>query len=195
MGYRMAGRYRCTAAGEPGAGRLGEQSRASAGTAFSLRPERSTVSPCCSRLTGLTQADVESGISFDGACGSLAALHATGGRPWASWGDYGCKQFLRQCEAASTDYPFGRRHISAQAVFAAAFNLPRPVGMARALDIAGLPLEGRHHRGDDDAWNIAALVLHLAEEGRIKDVPVRPPIQDPLRTAPYGRVSMRQPGA
>jgi inhibitor of KinA sporulation pathway (predicted exonuclease) len=35
--------------------------------------------------------------------------------------------------------------------------------MAQALDIAGLPLEGRHHRGEDDAWNIAALVLHLAD--------------------------------
>lgn len=33
--------------------------------------------------------------------------------------------------------------------------------MAQALKIAGLPLEGRHHRGDDDAWNIAALVLYL----------------------------------
>jgi inhibitor of KinA sporulation pathway (predicted exonuclease) len=35
--------------------------------------------------------------------------------------------------------------------------------MAQALKIADLPLEGRHHRGDDDAWNIAALVLLLIE--------------------------------
>jgi inhibitor of KinA sporulation pathway (predicted exonuclease) len=34
-------------------------------------------------------------------------------------------------------------------------------GMAQALELVGLPLEGRHHRGDDDSWNIAALVLHL----------------------------------
>ncbi len=37
--------------------------------------------------------------------------------------------------------------------------------MAQALDTAGLPLEGRHHRGEDDAWNIAALVLGLAARG------------------------------
>lgn len=30
-------------------------------------------------------------------------------------------------------------------------------GMARALEIAGLPLEGTHHRGADDARNIARL--------------------------------------
>jgi hypothetical protein len=26
-------------------------------------------------------------------------------------------------------------------------------------------LEGRHHRGDDDSWNIAALILLLAGRG------------------------------
>jgi inhibitor of KinA sporulation pathway (predicted exonuclease) len=130
-----------------------------------VRPERSTVSAFCSRLTGLTQAEVESGTGFTEACRTLAMQHAAGERGWASWGDYDRKQFLRQCEATSTDYPFGRRHTNAKAVFATAFNLPRPVGMARALDIVGLPLEGRHHRGDDDAWNIAALVLHLADRG------------------------------
>jgi inhibitor of KinA sporulation pathway (predicted exonuclease) len=34
--------------------------------------------------------------------------------------------------------------------------------MAQALQVAGLPLEGRHHSGADDAWNIAALILDLA---------------------------------
>lgn len=37
--------------------------------------------------------------------------------------------------------------------------------MAHALTLAGLPLQDRHHRGDDDAWNIAALVLDLAGRG------------------------------
>jgi inhibitor of KinA sporulation pathway (predicted exonuclease) len=27
--------------------------------------------------------------------------------------------------------------------------------------MSGLPLEGTHHRGDDDAWNIAALLADL----------------------------------
>jgi inhibitor of KinA sporulation pathway (predicted exonuclease) len=39
------------------------------------------------------------------------------------------------------------------------------MGMARALAHAGLPLEGRHHNGADDAWNIAALVLTLVDAG------------------------------
>ncbi|MCP2165010.1 3'-5' exonuclease [Goodfellowiella coeruleoviolacea] len=128
-----------------------------------VRPERSAVSPFCTELTGLTQAEVATGTSFAEACRRLATEHTAGTRGWASWGDYDRKQFLRQCAATGVAYPFGRRHINAKAVFATAFDLPRPVGMATALDIAGLPLEGRHHRGGDDAWNIAALVLRLVE--------------------------------
>jgi inhibitor of KinA sporulation pathway (predicted exonuclease) len=45
--------------------------------------------------------------------------------------------------------------------FTEAHGLRKRPGMAQALEIAGLKLDGRHHRGDDDSWNIAALVLHL----------------------------------
>lgn len=62
-------------------------------------------------------------------------------------------------------YPLSPLHTNAKAVFATAFGLRRPAGMARALEIAGLPLQGRHHRGDDDSWNIAALVLCLLGRG------------------------------
>ncbi|GII96205.1 3'-5' exonuclease [Sinosporangium siamense] len=130
-----------------------------------VRPRHSTVSPFCTDLTGLTQAEVDKGVDFAEACRLLAKEHHAGRRAWASWGDYDRKQFTRQCEASPADYPFGRRHINAKAVFAEAFALPRRVGMAQALEIAGLPLEGRHHRGDDDAWNIATLILHLASRG------------------------------
>lgn len=130
-----------------------------------VRPERSTVSGFCTELTGLTQAEVDSGVSFAEACARLTGEHATAKRGWASWGEYDRKQFLRQCDATATPYPFGARHVNAKAVFADAFGLSRQVGMAQALRIAELPLEGRHHRGDDDSWNIAALVLVLARRG------------------------------
>ncbi|QIS13304.1 3'-5' exonuclease [Nocardia arthritidis] len=124
-----------------------------------VRPERSTVSEFCTELTGLTQAEVDTGISFAEACRMLADEYDAHARPWASWGDYDRKQFLRQCENTGVAYPFGRRHTNAKQIFAEAYGLRRRQGMAGALHIAGLPLEGRHHCGADDAWNIAALVL------------------------------------
>ena len=130
-----------------------------------VRPARSAVSAFCTELTGLTQAEVDTGLGFADACRLLAAEHGSGARPWASWGDYDRHQFTRQCAATGTAYPFGRRHTNAKLVFTEAYGLRKRPGMAQALDTVGLPLEGRHHRGEDDAWNIAALVLGLAARG------------------------------
>ncbi|GAA3895335.1 3'-5' exonuclease [Streptomyces gulbargensis] len=134
-----------------------------------VRPARSEVSGFCTELTGLTPADVARGVSFAEACRILAEEHDAQRRPWASWGDYDRKQFEAQCRATGAPYPFDRPaergHTNAKAVFTGAYGLRKRPGMADALKIAGLPLEGRHHRGEDDAWNIAALVLDLADRG------------------------------
>ncbi|MFG2837654.1 exonuclease domain-containing protein [Streptomyces zaomyceticus] len=130
-----------------------------------VRPARSRVSAFCTELTGLTQEEVDTGLDFAAACRLLATTYEAGTRPWASWGDYDRNQFTHQCRVTGTRYPFGRHHTNAKAVFTEAYGLRRRPGMARALEFAGLPLEGRHHRGEDDAWNIAALVLRLAERG------------------------------
>ncbi|MFD7816108.1 exonuclease domain-containing protein [Streptomyces sp. NPDC059785] len=135
-----------------------------------VRPVRSVVSPFCTRLTGLTQAEVDEGVRFAEACRVLAAEHQAGVRPWASWGDYDRHQFTRQCQGTRTAYPFGRQHVNAKAVFAHAHGLRKRPGMDQALKIAGLPLEGRHHCGEDDAWNIAGLILGLTARGAWPEV-------------------------
>ncbi|WP_326660202.1 3'-5' exonuclease [Streptomyces sp. NBC_00385] len=130
-----------------------------------VRPARSSVSAFCTELTGLTQAEVDTGLPFADACRLLAAEHRAGARAWASWGDYDRDQFIRQCRATGTPYPFGRRHTNAKIPFTTAHGLRKRPGMAQALRIAGLPLEGRHHSGADDAWNIAALILDVTARG------------------------------
>jgi inhibitor of KinA sporulation pathway (predicted exonuclease) len=124
-------------------------------------PQRSTVSAFCTELTSLTQEEVDQGVTFAEACAALARDHAAGSTPWVSWGDYDRNQFTRQCQRTNTEYPFSKNHTNAKLKFTEAHHLRKRPGMAQALEHAGLPLEGRHHRGDDDSWNIAALVLHL----------------------------------
>ncbi|MFP3989634.1 3'-5' exonuclease [Streptomyces sp. E11-3] len=126
-----------------------------------VRPARSKVSAFCTELTGLTQSEVDTGVSFAEACALLAREHQAASRVWASWGDYDRKQFARQCERGPARYPFSGRHINAKAAFTDAYDLRKRPGMAHALTVAGLPLEGRHHSGADDAWNIGALVLDM----------------------------------
>ena len=128
-----------------------------------VRPERSAVSEFCTELTGLTQDAVDAGVSFAEACERLSAEHKAADRPWASWGDYDRNQFQRQCAGTGVAYPFGEVHVNAKSVFGTVHRGRH--GMKRALEIAGLPLEGRHHDGADDSWNIAALILHLRAGG------------------------------
>ncbi|MEV6520743.1 3'-5' exonuclease [Longispora sp. NPDC051575] len=139
-----------------------------------VRPARSTVSAFCTELTSLTPAQVATGVDFATACATLRAEERSDSRTWLSWGDYDRRQFERQCGPGGVRYPFGARHVNLKAVFTEAHGLRRRPGMAAALDIAGLRLEGRHHRGVDDARNIAALLLHLLAAGH-------DPFADPTR--------------
>jgi inhibitor of KinA sporulation pathway (predicted exonuclease) len=126
-----------------------------------VKPENSKVSEFCSQLTSLTQKQVDKGLSFRKACALLEREYGSKKRVWASYGDYDRSLFVRQCEARDVDYPFGASHINVKSLFGIMHCLPYEIGMARALAMLGMELEGRHHRGEDDAWNIALLLSHL----------------------------------
>jgi len=124
-------------------------------------PEQSTVSPFCTALTTLTQAQVEQGVPLRAAGEFLTREYHAQRRLWASYGDYDRRQFEAECQRKCIPYPFGRGHLNVKTLFAVAHALPREEGMAQALARLGFPLEGAHHRGDDDAWNIAAILATL----------------------------------
>lgn len=131
-----------------------------------VRPQRSTVSDFCTELTTLTQAQVERGLCFADACQKLRREYRTKDRVWASYGDYDRKQFERQCQETGVSYPFGTGHINVKTLFALTQPLHKELGMAGALEHLNLPLEGTHHRGIDDAWNIALILWQILSRGR-----------------------------
>ncbi len=126
-----------------------------------VRPEHSSVSPFCTQLTTLTQEQVAQGIAFAEACAILTGEFRSKERVWASYGDYDRWMFEKQCQARQIGYPFSSRHINVKTLLVLVYALPREVGMARALELLHFPLEGTHHRGDDDAWNIAGILATL----------------------------------
>jgi inhibitor of KinA sporulation pathway (predicted exonuclease) len=126
-----------------------------------VRPERSTVSAFCTGLTTLTPEQVAGGMSFAEACGILRKEYQTRDRVWASFGDYDRNQFQKQCDATGVPSPFGTRHLNVKTLLGLGLGLTAEVGMPQALALLGLPQEGTHHRGDDDAWNIAAILGEL----------------------------------
>ena len=131
-----------------------------------VKPTRSTVSNFCTQLTTLTQEQVNQGITFDEACRILKKKYRASERVWASYGEYDRNQFTKQCQSFGLKYPFGPRHINVKNLLAIMYALPKEVGMSRALEILNLPLEGTHHRGGDDAWNIAKILSHLILSSR-----------------------------
>jgi inhibitor of KinA sporulation pathway (predicted exonuclease) len=126
-----------------------------------VRPERSRVSAFCTELTTLTQEEVDGGILFVEACERLRTQYRSRERTWASYGAYDRNQFERQCEAFGVEYPFGPEHVNVKALLAERLGLAKQVGMAAGLRKLALPLEGTHHRGGDDARNIAAILARL----------------------------------
>lgn len=127
-----------------------------------LKPEMSEVSEFCTNLTGLTETDVAGGHSLREACLLLRGVHGSNKMAWASWGNFDRKQFQRECALKMVLYPFTDTHFNLKAWFAATRGLSQQVGMAKALGICGLSLEGRHHCGTDDAANIARIFIHDA---------------------------------
>jgi len=126
-----------------------------------VRPERSTVSAFCTSLTTITPEMAAGGIAFADACAILRREYDTKERLWASFGDYDRNQFQRQCESTGIGYPFGPGHLNVKTLFAIARGLPHEVGLDGAVRMLGRDLEGTHHRGHDDAWNIAGVLADL----------------------------------
>lgn len=126
-----------------------------------VKPEHSTISDFCTSLTTLTQEQVDLGVSFKDACKILIDGFSTKDRVWASYGNYDKNRFEEQCLREKIDYPFGNDHINIKALFATVYSLRHQVGMSKALNILGIPLEGTHHRGNDDSYNIAKILSRL----------------------------------
>ena len=125
-------------------------------------PERSTISPFCTQLTTITPELVQrEGIPFKEALSILKKDYLSKSRAWASFGAYDLRQFQRQCTALNRGYPFGPSHINVKTLFALKHKLEQEQGMAGALKLLDIELEGTHHRGIDDARNIAKILWRI----------------------------------
>lgn len=137
-----------------------------------VRPVASPrLSAFCTSLTSIRQADVDGAEVFWSVFQDFMAWIGPDPFVWCSWGAYDKGQLERDCRRHGLAFPASlARHINLKTAFAAVFNV-RSCGMVKALAHARLPLTGTHHRGLDDARNIAklaALVLpRLEQEGAV----------------------------
>jgi inhibitor of KinA sporulation pathway (predicted exonuclease) len=126
-----------------------------------IKPTKSEISTFCTQLTTLTPEHFKSAGTLADATKILKKQFQSQDRLWASWGDYDRRQFERVCKEFSVGYPFGISHLNVKTLFAIAHGLDQEIGVDMAYDRLGLKMEGTHHRGADDAWNIAGLLAGL----------------------------------
>lgn len=127
-----------------------------------VRPlARPILTPFFKQLIGITQEEIDQAPLFPVAARALQAFvdnHVSDDTVWMSWGTYDHKQLLRDAQRHGVAMPLTMPHQNAKRLFAKAQRIGKEVGMARACKLAGLELEGQHHRGLDDAVNIAKLM-------------------------------------
>ena len=114
-----------------------------------------TLTPFCTELTTITQADVDPAPAFPAAAARLAAFGADA--LFCSWGAYDRNQLAADARRHGIAPPLGPEHMNIKERFAEAEG-SRKRGNRDALARVGLVATGTHHRGIDDARNIARLL-------------------------------------
>lgn len=125
-----------------------------------VKPFKSEVSIYCSQLTTLTQEMLDKdGVTLGEAIIILRDEYKSQELTWASYGDFDKKMLKNQTQKWNIPFPMSENHINVKKEFGKING--KAIGMARALEVLNIPLEGTHHRGVDDAKNIAKIVWRI----------------------------------
>jgi 3'-5' exoribonuclease 1 len=120
----------------------------------------------CTELTSITQTDVAYAPLFGEVAPELWTFGQ--GALFCSWGNYDRNQLAMDAARAGVDMPLPGDHANLKAIFASVLG-GRKQGMVSALARVGLEPTGTHHRGIDDARNIARLLPWLCGRAVIKE--------------------------
>lgn len=123
------------------------------------------LSPFCIQLTSITQVQVNRAAKF--------YTVITEFQDWismeeeyllCSWGDYDRKQLIKDCEFHEIDSFWVDEHINLKAQYQKIRGLNKPIGLKKAVTVEGFEFDGVHHRGIDDAYNLAKIFGKFFDE-------------------------------
>lgn len=134
-----------------------------------IRPVRHPrLTSFCTSLTSITQSDVDAAPAFDEAIRNFKRwLYGYAGFVFCSWGDYDLKQLRQDCDFHRVPYPISASHINGKKQFTERQGLSKKPGLVDAVRLAGMDFSGTHHRGIDDARNIARLLPFMFADALI----------------------------
>lgn len=131
-----------------------------------VKPTASEVTEYCTNLTTLTPKFIEeNGKTFKEACSIIQQYYKTKSLPWVSFGNYDREQFIKQCLREQIEYPLSRNHLNLKTLLDVLF-LEKRSGLSSTLNMFKMKFEGTHHRGVDDAINIANIIIKIINLNR-----------------------------
>jgi inhibitor of KinA sporulation pathway (predicted exonuclease) len=135
-----------------------------------IKPVRHpTLTKFCIELTSITQADVDNAPAYAAAVTTFKRwLNKYQNFVFYSWGQYDKNQFRQDSEFHQIAPPIDAEHVNLKNVFSQAQGLRKSYGMARALRLAKVELDGIHHRGIDDARNMVKLLPYALGRKHLK---------------------------
>jgi inhibitor of KinA sporulation pathway (predicted exonuclease) len=120
----------------------------------------------CQKLTSIEQKQVDNAQTLNYVINNMTSWLMSKNLDYdkilfCSWGDYDKNQFQRECNRKNVIYPF-KNHLNVKNYFAEKFSV-KPCGVQKALALLNMKFEGTHHRGKDDAVNIARICNKIGE--------------------------------
>ncbi len=116
------------------------------------------LTPFCTELTTITQAMVDPALLFPAAIARLVAFGT--GALFCSWGAYDRNQLAADCARHGIAMPFAD-HWNLKEGYATRAGSRKGLGTMAALRRLGIEPTGTHHRGIDDARNIARMLPYI----------------------------------
>ena len=117
----------------------------------------------CKELTTISQENVDTADKYPVVFKRFREWIGTDDFILMSWGFYDNKQFIHDCYFHRLPTNWIKEHNNIKLQFADTVGC-KPCGMEKALRILHIPLDGTHHRGIDDAKNIAKIYLNITKE-------------------------------
>lgn len=127
-------------------------------------PQNSKVSPFCNEITGLTDEILNGDGSFmfaDVHEMILDVVQRFRTTRMASWGPNDRDFMMRDCSHYGMVYPFPDHGMNVQKAFKKSMGLKQEVNLRRAMELLGLPNNGKFHRAGDDSYNTAEILLRI----------------------------------
>jgi inhibitor of KinA sporulation pathway (predicted exonuclease) len=125
-----------------------------------VKPVRHPVlTPFCTELTSIRQQDVDGAPTFPECIDAFKAwLSRYHDYAFCSWGDYDRNQLQQDCDFHRIANPISAPHRNVKRLFSERQGLKKKYGLAEAITRSGQSFSGTHHRGIDDARNIASML-------------------------------------